>query len=197
MKCIEFFLTLLVIGLSLTVQAQESQVIEMPKNRIDLSYSNLFSGVVVADGRGGSFRGGGLEIAYSRYLFKDRGYARIAYGRIYAWTDDAEFLEWLADNQFRVSVFSVGVGYDVIKEDKFRLGLEAGFLNLRFWSLHHIDSYPPTYQYGKNSDGTIYAQLLLQYNLTPKLVLTPALMYGFDYNKYKTSWAKIGLGYRF
>lgn len=196
-----FFLFMCFFPLGLFAQkTTKPETSSFAKNRVDVSYSYLFKGR--SDVQNGSFKGSGFEIAYNRYLIKDKFYGRISYGKTYASTNDAGLLKWLKDDHFTTSVFSVGVGYDLIRKNEFRIGVETGFLNLRHWALDYavFDPQTNTYdvlQYAKTSDGTIYLGVRGTYFLGAHLVITPAITYGFKYTKYETVWGKLGIGYRF
>ena len=57
-----------------------------------------------------------------------------------------------------MSVFTLGFGYDFIKNKDFSIAIEAGFLNLRYEEIYYavydpVEEEYGTISYGKSSDG--------------------------------------------
>lgn len=176
---------------SLQVNAQE-----LKKNNIYSTYSYVTGDKY----SGGDFVGQGYTIGYSRYL-ADRIYADISYGRLdYEGQNSDFFLSKEETGRFDMHFFTLGFGYDLVQKEKFILSTEANFLRIRNRMLDSQigEGDNITFRQTKRfTDVTARIGLKARFFLTENLQLIPSIAYGFQIERFETSWLNIGLGYSF
>lgn len=191
MKYLKVYISFVFVATCFLGQAQENnfekKTINIKENLAGASYSLLYG----TSNEGYDFYGHGFEISYAHLLWEDKLYAVGTGGVTYARFGDN--YPSINSGKIRMTIFSVGLGYNFLKLGKSTFSGELGYR-----SLNHdgYEFYPSLVERVEYTYHTIFAQLKMQYDLSEKFVVMPAMKYGFE-DFYETISFKLGLGYRF
>lgn len=167
-----------------------------PKNNFFASFSNVSGN----KWSGGNFVGNGFTIGYSRY-FADRFYGDVTYGKLdYNGSNSVFWLPKEETGNFDMNFLTLGLGYDLIQRKGFVLSSEAVFLRINnSYLLSQVGGGDNIVirETGRISDITARLGLRARIFLSDQFQIIPSIAYGFQIQRYETTWLNLGFGYSF
>lgn len=150
---------------------------------------------------GGRFSGKGYSLGYSRYIL-DRLYGDFNIGS-YNYNgegDDNYFLEKEEEEFWNMNQWSLGFGYDLIKENKITVSGELSLLvlsNIVVTELWTTDDRVTLRTTGRYKDETLLANIKGRYHISDHWMGMATFGYGFGMQRYQSTHLKVGIGYLF
>ncbi|HLW31915.1 MAG TPA: hypothetical protein VKX40_06615 [Aequorivita sp.] len=150
---------------------------------------------------GGSFTGSGYSIGYSRYIWNHL-YADFNIGAFHYKSKGGShyFLEDEEESYWNMKHWSLGIGYDLVRERKLTVSGELALLNLsnvivdEVWMTDGEITFRST---GRIRDKSLLVNIKGLYNFSDNWMGIATLGYGFGVQRYQSTQLKVGLGYRF
>lgn len=189
-------LSLLLIFFSIQVYAQEQTKGRRPLESTVYAHYSFVVGTEIWDG---SLTGNGISIGYSRY-FKKRIYGDVTIGKIDYDAKGSKFLFSKAENdRFNMTLFTLGVGYDLVQNSDFILSAETGYMRN---SLTHKSSFtgtPPNQAFStvRSSFGTIRVGLKGRFYVTDNLQVVPFVSHDLLAKSFVDSSFNLAIAYSF
>lgn len=183
-------LSLVIAGLS---TAQENS----QKNLVSVQYATLAGDVSY----GGYITGNGYSIGYSRYI-GDRIYGDFNIGA-YHFAGEGSWVFELKEEEktyWNMNQWSLGVGYDLVREQKLTVSGELAFLKLSNVLVDEIRTSGDEITFRstrKIDDKTLLANIRGRYHLSDNWMAMATLGYGFGIQRYKSTHLRLGIGYNF
>ena len=183
-------LSLAIVGLS---TAQENK----QKNLVSIQYANIAGDVSY----GGYLTGNGYSLGYSRYI-GERVYGNFNIGA-YHYTGKGSWVFELKEEEktyWNMNQWSLGVGYDLVKEEKLTVSGELAFLKLSNVLVDEIRTSGDEITFRstrKIDDKTLLANIKGRYHISNNWMGMATLGYGFAIQRYKSTHLRIGIGYSF
>lgn len=148
---------------------------------------------------GGDVLARGVVIGYSRYLWK-RIYGDISYG----WMNfEGQNSKWYLEPEemsfINMKTYTVGLGYDLIQNRRFKLTGEMAYLHQYNEGLLMILNTGSGIirQTGVTTDSALRARLKASIFINDNLKFITSYSHGFRFVKYSSNWLSLGLSYDF